>query len=125
LTGSYTLSFERRIYNFVTVQASAGLTGKNILRTAIVQADNNLKVEYPWNEQVGFDIADAALTFENRRAKMEYMFAIQPRLYVQSEAPEGSFLGVSYKYFKYKFAIPDMVANGNGIFEHNGNEQNE
>ena len=36
------------------------------------------------------------------------MFTIQPRLYFESDAPDGAYLGVSYDFYKYNFKTPKM-----------------
>ena len=36
------------------------------------------------------------------------MFSIQPRFYFDSEAPDGSFLGLSFDTYRYNYSIPGL-----------------
>ena len=128
VTGAFPIYFERRINNFFTVQVGAGLTGKNHLRGAIQNAAKIATIHYPWgNNNTGYDDNDAAeelFGFDFRKASMGYMFSIQPRLYFDSEAPDGAYVGLSYDYYRHKFTIPGIVVQG-GEAVHNGSTKKE
>ncbi|HUQ96583.1 MAG TPA: hypothetical protein VM010_02890, partial [Chitinophagaceae bacterium] len=63
--------------------------------------------------------------FDHRTPKMGYLYSIEPRVYFESEAPEGSFLGFEYNYAKYKFQIPGLLKSTNGDYTHSGAPMDE
>lgn len=128
ISGTYPILYERVITNFLTVQVGGGLTGKNFWRNAIQKTDNDSKLSmvYPWGEDDSkYDEADPLFEFRNRKATMGYMFTVQPRLYFESEAPDGSFVGISYDYYHYAFSIPGLVKNSSDQYVHKGDAKSE
>lgn len=128
ISGTYPLLYERVITDFFTVQIGGGVTGKNFWRNAIQKTDNEgrLNMVYPWGDNSSlYDEAEALFSFDNRKSAMGYMFSIQPRLYFESEAPDGSFLGISYDYYHYAFSIPGLVRNGNSELQYKGAAKSE
>lgn len=126
ISGTFPVYFERRINDFFSVQVGVGLTSKNYLRSAIQKEGNISKITYPWGDNSSkTDAAERLFSFDYRKPSIGYMFSIQPRLYFESEAPDGSFLGVSYDYYNYKYSIPGLVANVNADPSHKGASKSE
>jgi hypothetical protein len=126
ITGTYPIYFERRINDFLTVQVGAGVTGKNYLRGAIQKQNDGLSFKYPWGENSQItDDAERLYNFDYRKPTLGYMFSIQPRLYFDSEAPDGSFLAVSYDYYNYNFSIPGLEYNSSNGGSHTGSSKSE
>jgi len=135
ITGSFPVYYERVVSDFFTVQLGAGLTNRNYLRNSIqsvgqVDGDGFNNIVYPWGDgnsaSTIYDQADDAFDFSHRTAAFGYMFSIQPRLYFDSEAPEGAYLGLAYEYSRYAFKIPGMVENSfSSSYIHKGATKNE
>ncbi len=127
VSGTYPVLYERVITDFFSVQVGGGLTGKNYWRSIIQRTgeNTNIKMTNPWDDDTQTDIADDVFNFETRTTGMGYMFSVQPRLYFESEAPEGSFVGISYEYLHYKFSIPGLTPTSNGDWAHKGAAKSE
>jgi hypothetical protein len=128
VSGTYPLLYERVVTDFFSIQAGGGLTGKNFWRNAIQKTDNEgkLNIVYPWSDNTAlYDEAEPLFSFDYRKPQMGYMFTIQPRLYFESEAPDGSFLGISYDYYHYAFSIPGLMRNSNNETVHKGASKSE
>lgn len=107
ISGSFPLLYERKIADFLTIEAGAGLTHRNYMRGVFRNKDGvNLDESYD-----NTDIAEGSYKFDNRKAVMGYMFRVMPKIYFESEAPEGSYLGLQYNYGRYNFEIPRLDAN--------------
>ena len=121
VSGTFPLYFERVVSDFFTVQAGVGLTSRNYIRNAIQQVDQISNIVYPWGDNYNVnDQADLLYDFPNRTARIGYMLSIQPRVYFDSDAPDGGFMGVSYDYSHYSTSIPGMVKDNNGNYFHRG-----
>lgn len=116
LTGRFPLSFERRITDFLAIEASGGVTNKNYIRSIFAQ-EANIKYQYPWANDSYYDESEPLYQFDERKPKMGVMYGIQPKIYFESEAPEGSFLGLSYDVIKYKFEVPSYSGGVKEEFE--------
>jgi hypothetical protein len=127
ISGTYPILFERVITDFFTVQVGGGVTGKNYWRSAINKTGENssIKMTYPWEDDTQYDQADGLFNYDTRTTGMGYMFSIQPRLYFESEAPDGSFVAISYDYLHYKFSIPGLTQNSVGDWVHKGAAKSE
>ncbi len=118
--------YERRITDFFTMQVGAGLTHRNYARTLIQKAINendngNLKFKNESDREIMYNLqSEQPFEFNLRSAKLGYMFSIQPRLYFESEAPEGFFLGASFDYMRYNFEIPSVTSSSNGSIQQTG-----
>jgi len=127
ISGTFPLYFERRINNFLTVQVGGGLTSRNYVR-GIIQKESSISeiAEYPWGENSQFnDAAEPFFGFKKRKPAMGYMFSIQPRLYFESDAPDGSFLAISYDYYHYATTIAGLKVNSNNEVVHTGENKSE
>jgi len=128
LVGQFPLIYERRFADNFSIQFAGGITSQNYIRTAIELArdmDNN-NVEYPWsNVNNAYDVAPKIYNFSNgRKVANGSMFSIQPKLYLNDEALDGSYVGFSISNIDYKFTIPQARFFGSGI-KFSGPEQSE
>ena len=121
ISGQFPLLFERRISDFFTIQAGGGLTNKNFVRAAWNGiSDDMAETKYPWDNGNYNDEADGLYNFDSRKPQMGYMYTVEPRIYFESEAPEGNFLGLAYNYAHYNFQIPALTKTGSYDYVHNG-----
>ena len=126
ISGNVPVLYEKVINDFFTIQGGIGITSKNYIRSAFQEVNDNFVVNYPWIDETQYlDVADKALTFNNRVAKTGYAFSLEPRFYFESDAPEDGYFGISYGYYKYKFAVPGIVALSSSEFVHKGSMKNE
>jgi hypothetical protein len=121
ISGAFPLLYERRITDFFTLQLGGGLTNKNYMRAAWVDALDGLSdTKYPWDGDNYYDEADGLYNFDHRTPKMGYLYTVEPRIYFESEAPEGAFLGFQYNFSKFNFQIPALKKTDNGDYTHTG-----
>jgi hypothetical protein len=110
LSGTFPLTFERRITDFFSLQVSGGITSKNFSRTLFASKDNaKITYSYPWSDESTEDISEPLYEFKYRKATLGYMASVQPRVYFESDGLEGPFLGLSFDYYRYNFEIPAVV----------------
>jgi hypothetical protein len=122
LSGTFPLLYERRFTDFFSIQVAGGLTARNYVRNAF-QKETEIEYKYPWNDTYT-DQSAPAHDMENRKAKMGFMGSIQPRIYFASEGLDGSFLGLSFDYYRYNFEIPGLTGSG-GSYTQNGSPKSE
>jgi hypothetical protein len=122
LSGTFPLLYERRFTDFFSIQVAGGLTARNYVRNAILK-ETAIEYKYPWNDSYT-DQAAPAYDMEHHKAKMGFMASVQPRIYFASEGLDGSFLGLSFDYYRYNFEIPRLTGSG-GSYTHNGSPQSE
>jgi len=128
ISGTFPVYYERVINDFFSVQGGIGLTSTNYIRNAFQTVDNPITPSYPWGTNNGnvYDISDAALKMNPRKANLGFLVSVQPRIYFDSDAPEESFMGISYDFYRYNFSIPGMVYNtGAGEYQHTGSAKKE
>jgi hypothetical protein len=128
ITGTFPVFYERKINDFFSVQLGAGFTGLNYLRNAI-NKDNvlsDIPITYPWGDDPSkSDAVEGLYSYNYRKAGMGYMFSIQPRLYFESDALDGSFMAISFDHYHYTSSIPGVSVDGNGDVVYTGSPQNE
>ncbi len=122
-SGTFPVYYERIINDFLTVQAGIGATSRNYIRTAIQSVDD-IAPTYPWSDNIYTDMVEPALDMANRKPVLGYMFSVQPRLYFESDPPDGGYLGISYDFYRYNLSIPGII-NNNGIYQYKGPEKKE
>jgi hypothetical protein len=111
LTGSFPIYYERVVNDFFTVQTGLGFTSRNYIRSIIQQAseNNNIKYNYPWDPSSPItDLTEDSYYFQYRTATPGFILSIQPRLYFESDAPDGAYLGISYDFLRYNFKTTGM-----------------
>ncbi len=123
LSGTFPILYERRITDFFSIQAAGGITLKNYTRSAFAK-EAEISYTYPWNNTSYYDEASPIYDFQYRKPKMGFMASVQPRVYFASEGLDGSFLGLSFDYYKYKFEIPALKGTS-GNYSHTGAMQSE
>ena len=131
-TGVFPILYERRINDWFTIEAGGGLTNRNYIRGLFVQAgdeqNNTIIKKYPWSDNPSYannyDEAEEMYSFEFRKPAMGYMFRIQPKVYVESDAPDGGFFSFQFNKLRYNFTIPKYVSK-NGGYEHSGESVKE
>ena len=107
-SGTFPVYYERIINDFLTVQAGIGATSRNYIRTSIQSVDDIVPT-YPWSDNLFTDKVEPALDMTNRKPVLGYMLSVQPRLYFESDPPDGGYLGISCDFYRYNFAIPGLV----------------
>jgi hypothetical protein len=112
LSGTFPILVERRITDFFSLQGAIGVTHKNYMRSAFVK-ESELQPEYPWTDNSSYDISEELGAFSYRKPKLGFMASIQPRGYFASEGLDGSFVGLSFDYYRYNFEIPGIVGTEN------------
>jgi len=126
ISGTFPVFFEKKINDFFSVQLGAGLTGFNYFRNTINNAENSLVLSYPWgNNSSNTDVVEPVFSYNERKAGMGYMFSIQPRLYFESEALEGSYMAISYDNYHYTSNIPGITSDGSGNPVYDGPTKDE
>jgi hypothetical protein len=114
VSGTFPITYERRITDYFSMQGSAGITMRNYARGLFINrkdgTDANIKYHYPWADESQYDVSEPLYGFDYRKAKMGYMVNLQPRIYFASEGLDGGFLGLSFDYYRYNFEIPGMVS---------------
>lgn len=120
LSGRIPVLYERKLTDFLSIQASIGLTSRNYIRINTEGTElSDMKTTYsPLPTGTG-DNAESLYSYDNRASKIGFMFGLQPRIYFQSDGLEGSFIGVSFDYLKYNYQIPSMTKNGSE-YSHSG-----
>lgn len=125
ISGSFPLLYERRINDFLTVEVGGGLTHRNYIRGAYRKESGVDFKDYPWDlSSSRYDEADPIFNFDHRTPEIGYMFRVMPRIYFESDAPEGNYIGFLYDFSKYKFSIP-AYRNGSGTSGHTGAARSE
>jgi hypothetical protein len=120
LKGCIPVYYERRITDFLAIQGGVGLTTRNYIRAAIYNAtsDDNTGSGFSytwWNTTATGTVSDddnELYNFDYRKPKLGYFASLQPRIYFESEAPDGSFLGLSFDHYKYNFESQQLVGDG-------------
>lgn len=127
VSGTFPVYYERVINDFFTVQGGIGITSRNYIRNSFQSiGDNFIQPAYPWSNSSIYDLSDQALDMTNRQATLGYLFSLQPRLYFVSDAPDESYMGISYDYYRYNFSIPGMVYDpSGGDYIHRGAKKKE
>jgi len=125
-SGIFPVYYERVINDFFSVQGGIGITSRNYIRNAF-QSIEPITPTYPWSNTYSLtDQADNALDIGNRKPNLGFLLSFQPRIYFNSEAPDESFMSISYDFYRYNFSIPGIVYNSNlNEYKHTGSNKKE
>ena len=126
VSGTFPVYYERVISDFFTVQGGVGITSRNYVRNTFQSIDPITPV-YPWSNNYSLsDLADNTLEMGNRKPNLGFLLSVQPRIYFNSEAPDESFMSISYDFYRYNFSIPGIVYNSNlNEYKHTGSNKKE
>lgn len=126
-SGTFPVLYERRIADFFSIQASGGLTFRNYARQIIQgeRGDDFTLTDASGAVNDKFDEAEQIYHFDYRQPKMGYMFGLQPRFYFESDALDGSFMGLAINRYRYNFQVPGMTPDGRGNYTQTGPLQQE
>ncbi len=117
--GKIPVSYERRLSDLFSVQLSAGLTSKNYLRSFWQNEEAEFNDDYSSNNPnmpAGYtDQTDPLYNYDHRKADLGYTVSIQPRVYLNEEALEGSFFGLGLSMSRYNFSTPGLVPTTSGL----------
>lgn len=133
LWGQVPVSYEREINSFFSVEVGVGITTQNFLRgwAKGIREDNDFNDgDIIWNAP-GNENTENILDpyqYKKRKAQIGYFITAQPRIYIESEGMDGSYIGfsVSYLHFgnKHEKLIPnsslsnDMKFSNESVKEH-------
>jgi hypothetical protein len=123
LSGTFPVLVEQRITDFLSVQAAAGVTHRNYVRT-LIRKEESPEVTYSGNGSNLNDVSERINSFEFRTPKLGFMASIQPRIYYASEGLDGGFIGLSFDYYRYNFQIPAITGSTND-YKQNGSMKSE
>lgn len=126
VSGTFPVYYERVISDFFTVQGGVGITSRNYVRNTFQSIDPITPI-YPWSNNYSLsDLADNTLEMGNRKPNLGFLLSVQPRIYFNSEAPDESFMSISYDFYRYNFSIPGIVYNSNlNEYKHTGSNKKE
>ena len=119
VSGVIPVYYERKLTDMISIQAGAGLTMRNYLRSLMVKSDLGT-IDITNNSQTN-DIAAPYYEFTYRKATTGFMYAIQPRVYFDDEGLEGTFIGLSYTNSKFNFNSQGVTSYnlGTAVFNNN------
>jgi|ERR1017187_1341548 hypothetical protein len=109
-SGLYGMHYERELGEVFSVQAGAGLTGRNfmegLLSTALVDDPAN---ETSNNSVIGAkDILDNYWEYTSRSSSIGYFIEIQPKLFLSEDGFDGSYFGINFQYRRYNFSAQNV-----------------
>jgi hypothetical protein len=107
INGFVPVYFERELNSTFAIQVGAGITTRNYLKdwTRKVDEDNPDVTTTKWNDGTVdqyFDENDYS-SYKKRKSVMGYYVAVEPRVYLDNEGLDGSFIGISFSRANYKY----------------------
>ena len=114
--------FERSINETFSIQIGAGITLKNYIGDAIRGANDNQNSNVTttkWSDGTSDTYTNENDITKNKKSKIGYFVAIEPRVYFASEGLDGGFMGLSFSRAKYnstsqKIDTRSIISSGNG-----------
>ncbi len=110
IPGTFSAHYERVLSDFFSIQGGVGFTHRNYVRNLFWGTDglDLINYQYPGGQDAFDDKADGIYNFDSRTPILGYMFSIQPRLYFDSEAPDGAYFCFSYDRMRHRFEVPGI-----------------
>jgi hypothetical protein len=109
ISGVVPVYYERAINSTFSVQVGAGITTRNYIREAVLEAGEG-KIgtsKTVWSDgKTNEDYSNENFydnTKDERKPALGYFVAIEPRVYFDDDGMEGSFIGLSLSRTNYKF----------------------
>jgi hypothetical protein len=98
--------YERAINETFSIQAGAGITTTNYISDIIDKASDNgsrLPQQIVWSDGItnGRTNDNVSDVLYNKKTKISYFIALEPRVYFSSEGLDGSFMGISISNARY------------------------
>ncbi|HEY8897912.1 MAG TPA: hypothetical protein VIM79_23970 [Niastella sp.] len=120
LKGVLPVYYEKKFSDLFTLQGGVGVTTRNYIRGLVYNALDNDNTDkssatYTWNTTSSGEFygADEDLfNFDYRKATPGYFISLQPRLYFENEAPEGTFIALSLDHYDYRFQSQMLKGDG-------------
>jgi hypothetical protein len=106
IAGMYGLNYEKELSSIFSIQAGAGLTGRNYTQGLLTSDESN--DESSNQIEGGSDILDSYYNYENRSAKMGYFVTLQPKFYMGEDGFDGSFFSFMLSYRRYNYEAKNV-----------------
>ena len=110
IPGTFSAHYERVLTDFFSIQGGIGFTHRNYVRNLFWGTDglDLINYQYPGGQDPYEDKADGIYDFDSRTPQLGFMLSIQPRLYFDSEAPDGAYFCFSYDRMRHRFDVPGI-----------------
>lgn len=113
--GKALFEMEYGINDFFSIEAGIGPTFGSVLsgKSSILEefSDSNLFCDSKnWNEDICDDFLDQTI----RKQGVGIRFEIEPKLYLSSEALEGTSISAVFRYTRSNFDVQPIIDDGNG-----------
>jgi hypothetical protein len=110
IPGTFSAHYERVLTDFFSIQGGIGFTHRNYVRNLFWGTDglDLINYQYPGGQDAFDDKADGIYDFDSRTPQVGFMLSVQPRLYFDSEAPDGAYFCFSYDRMRHRFDVPGI-----------------
>jgi hypothetical protein len=118
LSGIYALSFEKEITDLISIEVSAGLTGRDFIGPllSLNNDDPEAKPQHSKTFIAGNDIYDDDESTDTRKAALGFYAGIKPKLYFDDDGFEGGYLYINLQQRSNKYtAFGNVDFTGNLI----------
>lgn len=101
LYGKYGATYERELFDFLSIQSSVGMTYINFAEYYLSMFSFDQKINLEGNKR---SLGVRSFRRDNIfNAKPGYFFNISPKVYFKSDGFEGPYLGVDFNYSRYNY----------------------
>ena len=122
IIGKIPVYYERKINDFLSVQAGVGITSKHYINDALY-ADGNISGKsiyksFKWNDGLTNNSYsdNSAYGGDDRSYKMGYTVSLEPRLYFDTDdGLDGAFIGLGYTKSRYNYISKEVKSNVNNV----------